>query len=669
VRRSLAEISPAALGKRGKKDAAEWLHDLLKGPRPASPRLTQMPEDMRFKNHVRHSSAGETVDTGLPPRCPASLPQGRAAIRESTWSEGSLGTINRNFKRVVDHMEELMQEAVQIANDVAEFEHNKRTPSRYDLSRKTSWHSSGRDLIHNSHPGDKYPLPVLHEDNRQSARPSMPERRGSYSTGHEAAVDPDSIKEPVSDHRIILKNVQRDSSVDAQMICDHRHLLRTRSGNMWITVPQRLSSLTEIACKQASRQRSLSRSETHATVAAVNELGFNHRTGARSRKRMRLALLADLKEKTGSADPQCNERLRDRRKMEADNVSLDSVSDEVIELSDRKPDAKYGNAVNPFVRYGPAQRPISAGNIETFGMNDRNNTRPAARGRQSGLNLRGRSHVSLRGAQAFSLARSYQRQPIARDWSIGKKRFVAAVACISTACIGLLIGIYAGLVPAIQYWIADFNHSVIMGNVAFFLGLAIPTFFFWPLPLLHGRKPYILAGLVIAMPLLFPQAITVGTRRSPDGNQWKLALLLSRGLMGVALGFPSMNFQSILTDVFGASLMSDCPHQEAVDKYDVRRHGGGMGVWLGIWTWCFIGSIALGFLVGAGIINSLNPSWGFYVSIIIVAVVLFLNFLCPEVRRSAYRRSVAEIRNSTEVSRRVARGEIMMHRVKDGPKW
>ena len=67
--------------------------------------------------------------------------------------------------------------------------------------------------------------------------------------------------------------------------------------------------------------------------------------------------------------------------------------------------------------------------------------------------------------------------------------------------IGILIGIYAGMVPSIQYWIADLNHYANLGNVFFYLGLAIPTFFFWPLPLLHGRKPYILSSLVLAMPL------------------------------------------------------------------------------------------------------------------------------------------------------------------------
>ena len=52
---------------------------------------------------------------------------------------------------------------------------------------------------------------------------------------------------------------------------------------------------------------------------------------------------------------------------------------------------------------------------------------------------------------------------------------------------GIITGIYAGLVPAIQYAIVDENHYAILGNFVFFLGMAIPTAILYPLPLLHGR--------------------------------------------------------------------------------------------------------------------------------------------------------------------------------------
>lgn len=285
------------------------------------------------------------------------------------------------------------------------------------------------------------------------------------------------------------------------------------------------------------------------------------------------------------------------------------------------------------------------------------------------FNLKGKRHVSLKDHKGFSLARTHKRKPIARDWSPSRKRFTATITCLSTFLVGLVIGIYAGEVPSIQYSIVDLHHFTVLGNVFFFIGLAIPTTFFWPLPLLHGRKPYILGSMSLAMPLLFPQALAVGATRNPKLDGWRIGLLLSRAFMGFALGFANMNFLSTLMDLFGASLQSANPHQEYVDESDVRRHGGGMGLWLGIWTWCYVGSIGVGFLLGAIIINFLTPAWGFYISIAILALVLVLNVVAPEVRRSAFRRSVSEVRNNDQVSRRLAKGEVKMHRVHTGPKW
>ena len=283
--------------------------------------------------------------------------------------------------------------------------------------------------------------------------------------------------------------------------------------------------------------------------------------------------------------------------------------------------------------------------------------------------LNDRHHFSIREPHGFSLSRSHRRSPIARDWSTSRKRFVASVTCITTAFMGMFIGIYAGEVPAIQYAIADEHHYTILGNVLFFLGLASTTALFYPLPLLHGRKPYTLAALAILLPLQFPQALAINSQRDPNVKTYRIGLLLPRIIAGMVMGFANINFITTLMDLFGASLQSGNPHQETVNVNDVRRHGGGMGVWLGIWTWCAIGSIGIGFLIGAGIISGLDVSWGFWITIIVNAAVLVLNILSPEVRRSAYRRSMAEVRSGGEVSRRVARGEIKMHLEATGPIW
>ncbi|KAI9785996.1 MAG: hypothetical protein M1839_008262 [Geoglossum umbratile] len=58
------------------------------------------------------------------------------------------------------------------------------------------------------------------------------------------------------------------------------------------------------------------------------------------------------------------------------------------------------------------------------------------------FSLSSRRHISLRGGRHFSLRRSHRRQPISRDWSTMKKRFTAAVSCISTALVGVIVGVY-----------------------------------------------------------------------------------------------------------------------------------------------------------------------------------------------------------------------------------
>ncbi|EOA91408.1 uncharacterized protein SETTUDRAFT_152521 [Exserohilum turcica Et28A] len=270
----------------------------------------------------------------------------------------------------------------------------------------------------------------------------------------------------------------------------------------------------------------------------------------------------------------------------------------------------------------------------------------------------------------FSLRRHHRRQPIARNWPTGKKRLTATVACVNTALLGIIVGIYAGEVPRIQYSLADEQHITIVGNAVLFGGLAISTFFAWTLPLLHGRKPYILTALAIALPLQFPQAIIVSEYRNKD-TKYRIGLLLSRAVSGLVLGFANVNYITVLLDLFGASLQSKNPHQEFVVANDVRRHGGGMGMWLGIWSWCWIGSLAVGFQIGAAIIETLTPDWGFYVVVMILVLALILNIVASETRRAPVRRSVIEVydRDENYITRRVNRGEAKLHIETEGPMY
>ena len=172
------------------------------------------------------------------------------------------------------------------------------------------------------------------------------------------------------------------------------------------------------------------------------------------------------------------------------------------------------------------------------------------------------------------------------------------------------------------------------------------------------------------LPLQFPQALAVSSYRDPDSPLYRVGLLFPRVLTGIAMGFVNINLLPTLLDLFGSSLMSESLHQEIVVADDVRRQGGGMGLWLGIWTWCYVGSLSIGFCIGAGIIAHMDPSWGFYIVIILLAFFMLVNVIAPETRRSPYRRSITHFLDDDEkVKRRVARGEVKLHISNTGPKW
>ncbi|EXJ83666.1 hypothetical protein A1O1_07290 [Capronia coronata CBS 617.96] len=286
------------------------------------------------------------------------------------------------------------------------------------------------------------------------------------------------------------------------------------------------------------------------------------------------------------------------------------------------------------------------------------------------IDLNGVRHVDVPDSpDDFDVHQTCNHAPIARNWPDSRKRWAALGSCVNTACLGFLIGIYSGEVPAIQYVIVDFDRRMILGNVFLYCGLAIPTLVFWPLPLLHGRKPYNIAALALTLCLQIPQGLAVNTFRTPDVRRYRILLLVSRALSGVVFGFANINNLGTLLDCFGASLKSSESNEDLEDPLDIRRHGGGMGVWLAVWSWCTMGSIALGFVVGAFIISGAPVDWGFWVSSMLLMVVLLLNIIAPEVRRSAFRRTMAEMLGEGGSFSRVARGEVKMHLTGNGPYW
>lgn len=644
--------------------AATWLRQLLGYAEPSTPTFTQLPDKSHPRHQDHHDYPNHEVDA--------------LASRVTTFSGENAADIG-TMDTAVHNLERLLSEALFLANEVTEQDHCGHMEAQ-GAKELTDSPDSHQNLGMSSSVN-------LCEPMLTGTPPNVLESKADGSPYGPGALSQRSSKRRITEPDMHSGNIRRStypggsSSLHGLRKCEQKHVA-TRE------VRHRVSD-DESVLPMPPPDKRLKRQFPSPTPHAYEEDDprgiIRPRTkdvpnSREVREYIRIfhqppitprSSSMNLHEATqqGGIQPRQGKKDSQIRWVDVDVHSLGGgTSDDVIDFTTQYSQGeRQGNSTSKFKEHTHSRNPNSP--TERPGASERTATTRRTHELRN-ISLRKRSHVSIRDGQRFSLTKSVKRQPtIARDWSPIRKRFVASVACISTALIGVLVGIYAGLVPSIQYYIADFNHYSIIGNVVLYLGMALSTFFCWPLPLLHGRKPYIVCSLCVAMPLLFPQAIAVSSPRSPYTSFWRWALLLPRGMMGFTLGFASMNFHSILTDLFGASLMSSNPHQEVVDHFDVRRHGGGLGVWLGIWTWCFIGSLGIGFVVGAVVIDTLRPSWGLYISILLIAVVLVLNVLCPEVRRSAWRRSVAEVWTGSTISRRVARGEVMMHRVKDGPKW
>lgn len=258
-----------------------------------------------------------------------------------------------------------------------------------------------------------------------------------------------------------------------------------------------------------------------------------------------------------------------------------------VELKDVNAEEKDGMLRSPGMLEVP--RPGHERHFtQMFGINSRQGSMLMAHADEGGIckiDLNGARHIDVaEKPDDLDVHKTCHHAPVARNWPDSRKRFAALISCINTACLGLIIGIYAGEVPAIQYVVVDLNREMILGNVFLYCGLVFPTLVCWPLPLLHGRKPYTVVALTVALCLQIPQGLMVISFRSPDVARYRVILLLARGLSGFIFGFANMNNLGTLLDVFGASLSSSKAHENLASPSDVRRHGGGMGVWLAAWS-------------------------------------------------------------------------------------
>lgn len=275
------------------------------------------------------------------------------------------------------------------------------------------------------------------------------------------------------------------------------------------------------------------------------------------------------------------------------------------------------------------------------------------------------------------------------DWSLPKKRYAAGVHCGIIILLGFIIGCYGGESSAIKASLGISTSLTSMGNVLFILGVAIPSLLFWPLSLLHGRKPYVLLSIALTIPLQLPQALSLPPHTIPNQERsmvpFIVCILFFRAISGFVLGFASMNVLATLIDLFGPDTGACCrggvvfnssTPVEGQDKFHLvpgGEAGARIGIWLGIWAWMFFAFGGVGYLVGQLIASQSSPAWGFWIVAIVATLLLSLVWLVPEVRPPWRKQRPINRRRAgwkgNEENRHEDRGEITMVVSGTSPKW
>lgn len=275
------------------------------------------------------------------------------------------------------------------------------------------------------------------------------------------------------------------------------------------------------------------------------------------------------------------------------------------------------------------------------------------------------------------------------DWSLWKKRYAAGVSCSVIALIGFSVGCYGGETPVIKADLKITTSLVSLGNILFILGVAIPSLLFWPLSLLHGRKPYTLISIALTIPLQLPQALSLPPHTLPGGQRsmapFVVCILVFRAVSGFVLGFACMNALGTLVDLFGPDTGACCRGGvvfnssvpiEGQDQFHLVRGGEAgarIGIWLGVWAWMFFSFGGVGFLIGRLLMIYSSPAWGFWIVAIMATILLFLVWLVPEVRPPWKKKRVLTRRRTgwkgKGEDQHEDRGEIKMIISGASPKW
>jgi hypothetical protein len=267
------------------------------------------------------------------------------------------------------------------------------------------------------------------------------------------------------------------------------------------------------------------------------------------------------------------------------------------------------------------------------------------------------------------------------NWGLWGKRYAATVACGVVALVGWIVGNYRAELPKIQQHLRISSYTASLGNIIFFTGLAIPTIFLWPLPLLHGRKPYLLTSISLLLPLQLPQALSLPPYTA-DSFSWARSMysytvcfLVFRSFSGVILGMAFMNAMATLVDLFGP-VTGACCRGGVVYENDINGGrldqfpiipGGEAGIRMGNWVWAFAwlfsASPGIGFLIGKLTVSHDVPAWGFWTIDILAGVLLVMIIMAPEVRPPWKKMGQSRRGERTE------RGEIKLVVSGSSPRW
>lgn len=168
------------------------------------------------------------------------------------------------------------------------------------------------------------------------------------------------------------------------------------------------------------------------------------------------------------------------------------------------------------------------------------------------------------------------------------------------------MGCYFGEAAAIQESLQTSRNIVALGNASFLVGVAFSGLLFWPLPLLHGSKPYMLVSLALMAPLQLPQALplpphtTLGQRAGGYVLPFVVCLLVFRSISGTTTGSTGLTSFAMILDMFGPDtgtcrrggiVFNNGAPIEGVDQYHLvpgGEAGAGVGMWLGVWAWFFV---------------------------------------------------------------------------------